>query len=228
MRASELYDEELKMYKVSGSLSGETPELGRANAFTRGWLEHESIWLHMEYKYLLEMLKNGFYDDFFRDFESALIPFQPESRYGRSVLENCSFLASSANPDPATHGRGFVARLSGATAEFLDIWQTMFFGAKPFDTADGQLRLTLVPALPKRLIPEDGAVSAMFLGRTMDTYQLPQRETVTPETHRAKAYHLTDEKGITRTVTGESLHEQDALCVREGRVASIRVELEKR
>lgn len=228
VRASELYDEELKMYKVSGNLSGETPELGRANAFARGWLEHESIWLHMEYKYLLEMLKNGFYDDFFRDFESALIPFQPESRYGRSVLENCSFLASSANPDPATHGRGFVARLSGATAEFLDIWQTMFFGAKPFDMADGQLRLTLVPALPKRLIPEDGAVSAMFLGRTMVTYQLPQRETVTPETHRARAYHLTDETGNIRTVCGEHLHEQDALCVREGRVASIRVELEKR
>lgn len=33
--------------------------------FTPGWLENESIWLHMEYKYLLELIRNGMYEEFF-------------------------------------------------------------------------------------------------------------------------------------------------------------------
>lgn len=222
-----LYDQELRMYKVSADLSGETPELGRANGFTRGWLEHESIWLHMEYKYLLELLKNGFYDRFFEDFSHALIPFQPPERYGRSVLENCSFLASSANPDPSTHGRGFVARLSGATAEFLEMWQTLFFGVSPFEQIEGNLKLRLSPTLPSRLVTKDGSVSAMFLGHTLVTYHLPACESATPDTHRAARYRLTAD-GQTRVVEGEALSARDADAVREGRVTSIDVELVRR
>ena len=222
-----LYDPKLRMYKVSADLSGETPELGRANGFTRGWLEHESIWLHMEYKYLLELLKNGFYDRFFEDFSGALIPFQPPERYGRSVLENCSFLASSANPDPSTHGRGFVARLSGATAEFLEMWQTLFFGVSPFEQTESGLRLRLSPTLPSHLVTKDGCVSAMFLGHTLVTYHLPARESVTPDTHRAARYRLTAD-GQTRVVEGEALGERDAAAVREGRFASIDVDLVRR
>jgi len=227
VRGGPLYDRELQMYKVSADLSDETPELGRANGFTRGWLEHESIWLHMEYKYLLELLKNGFYDRFFEDFSHALIPFQPPERYGRSVLENCSFLASSANPDPSTHGRGFVARLSGATAEFLEMWQTLFFGVSPFVQTESGLSLRLSPTLPSRLIAEDGRVSAMFLGHTLVTYHLPARESVTPDTHRAARYRLTAD-GQTRVVEGEALDARDAAAVREGRFASIDVELVRR
>ena len=223
VRSSSLWDEKLHMYKVSADLSGETPELGRANAFTRGWLEHESIWLHMEYKYLLEMLKNGFYDTFFEAFSDALIPFQPSERYGRSILENSSFLASSANPDPGTHGRGFVARLSGATAEFLEMWQTMFFGAKPFEMKDGMVVLSLKPALPARLIPDHGVVSAMFLGCTQVVYHFPASETITPDTHSPSHYLLCRHDGTETEIRASYISNQDALDVRNGKIRTIHV-----
>lgn len=53
------------MYKVNGSLEQASYELGRACAFTPGWLENESVWLHREYKYLLELLRSGMYGEFF-------------------------------------------------------------------------------------------------------------------------------------------------------------------
>lgn len=71
VRGSALYDRELKMYRVNTSLSDASFELGRAVAFTPGWLENGSIWLHMEYKYLLEMLRAGLYAAFFEDFRNA-------------------------------------------------------------------------------------------------------------------------------------------------------------
>lgn len=223
VKNSSLWDDKLHMYKVSADLSKETPELGRANAFTRGWLEHESIWLHMEYKYLLEMLKNGFYDLFFEAFSDTLIPFQPAQRYGRSLLENSSFLASSANPDPTTHGRGFVARLSGATAEFLDMWQTMFFGRQPFSFANGKLTLRLSPALPARLIPEDGVVRAMFLGHTEVIYHLPDQTSITPNTHCASEYRLIEASGQERQIVSCVLCGTDAEDVRRGKYQAIHV-----
>lgn len=223
--ASGLYDEKLKMYKVCTDLSAETPELGRANAFTRGWLEHESVWLHMEYKYLLELIKNGFYDRFLEDFENALIPFQPEERYGRSVIENCSFLASSANPDPEIHGRGFVARLSGATAEFLDMWQRMFFG-EPFAITDGSLRLWLCPTLPARL--NHGEVCAMFLGHTPVTYHLPENEAVTPENHQPVCYRLLKHDGKEEIIQAHCLGEPYASAARSGQYSAIHVEIQRK
>ncbi len=45
---------------------------------------------------------------------------------------NHPFIASSVNPDPLTHGRGYVARLSGSTAEMLSIWFIMMAGDKVF------------------------------------------------------------------------------------------------
>ncbi|MBN1268819.1 MAG: cellobiose phosphorylase, partial [Kiritimatiellae bacterium] len=54
VRASGLFDRKLRMYKVNESLEKQPMEIGRTKIFSRGWLENESIWLHMEYKYLLE------------------------------------------------------------------------------------------------------------------------------------------------------------------------------
>lgn len=76
--------------------------------------------------------QSGLYDQFARDLRTAAVPFLDPVRYGCSPLESVSFLASSANPDPAVWGRGFVAQLSGSTAEFLQIWQLMFFGPNLF------------------------------------------------------------------------------------------------
>jgi hypothetical protein len=36
------------MYKVNAPVEGESHEIGRCRALTPGWLENESICLHME------------------------------------------------------------------------------------------------------------------------------------------------------------------------------------
>ncbi|MFX1548054.1 MAG: cellobiose phosphorylase, partial [Promethearchaeota archaeon] len=121
-RDSRLFDQKLKMYKLNESLDKQPIDIGRAKAFTAGWLENESIWLHMQYKFLLEVLKQGLYNEFFSDFKNIIIPFLNPEVYGRNLTENSSFIVSSAFIDENLHGTGFYARLSGATAEFLHIW----------------------------------------------------------------------------------------------------------
>ncbi len=197
LKKSPLFDRKLKMYKVNADLSQETYQIGRTRIFPRGWLENESIWLHMEYKYLLELLRCGLYDEFFEMLPEILVPFQDPDRYGRSLLENSSFIVSSAHADPALHGRGFVARLSGSTAEVLSIWLWMNAGTNPFQWNAGQkLTLALRPALagwlfstePKQVGGGNPAGSGrglrlprhtyafMFLGSTLVVYHNPARK----------------------------------------------------
>jgi hypothetical protein len=148
-KKSDLYDKELKMFKVNASLDKVTKDIGRARAFTSGWLENESVWLHMEYKFILELLRKGLYEEFFTEFKNVLVPFQPPERYGRSILENSSFIVSSAFPDKSLHGNGFVARLSGSTAEFITMWLWMNVGRNPFRLdANNNLVAGFTPALP--------------------------------------------------------------------------------
>jgi len=66
VKESPLYDRKLKMYKVNAPLETLSMDVGRARAFTPGWLENVSIWLHMEYKYLLEVLRAGLLKNFLR------------------------------------------------------------------------------------------------------------------------------------------------------------------
>jgi hypothetical protein len=145
---SSLYDQALMMYKLNECLHEWPHEIGRARTFTRGWFENESIWLHMSYKYLVEILRVGLYEEFFEDARTMLVPFMNPEVYGRSILENSSFLASSACPDPKARGRGFVARLSGSTAEFIHIWLLLTVGDRPFYQEDGKLCFGLKPVLP--------------------------------------------------------------------------------
>ena len=161
---SALYDRKLGMYRVNEALDRSQLELGRAAAFTPGWLENGSVWLHMEYKYLLELLKGGLHEEFFREFRRCGVPFLNEAVYGRSTTENVSFIVSSLNPDERLHGRGFVARLSGSTAEFLQMWQLMFFGPKPFKAGENGIELDLRPAIPEYLIDETLTLEATFAG----------------------------------------------------------------
>ena len=219
---SGLYDKKLHMYKVNASLSGVSYEAGRALAFTPGWLENESVWLHMEYKYLLELLKNGLYPEFAEAFRDAAIPFLDPEVYGRSPLENSSFIASSANPDPAIHGRGFVARLSGSTAELLHIWQVMFFGKTPFFLEDGQLRLRFDPFVPDYLMDKAGSVEAVFLGKTKVVYHTRQEALVPGETVPYR-YVLTSADGMKAQEDGSVLSEAAALSVRRGDILRIDV-----
>jgi hypothetical protein len=102
----------------------------------------------MDYKYLLELLRCELYEEYYETFREVLIPFMDAQRYGRSTLENSSFIVSSAHEDQALHGQGFVARLSGSTAEFIHMWLLMNVGKNPFTlSAKGELVFALKPVL---------------------------------------------------------------------------------
>lgn len=148
VRNSPLLDKKLQMYKMNECLERCPPEIGRARTFSRGWFENESIWLHMSTKYLLELVSHGLYEQFYSDAKTMLVPFMDPKVYGRSILENSSFIAPSVCPDPQARGRGFIARLSGTTAEFIHIWLLLTVGKQPFKMQDGQLCFSLQPALP--------------------------------------------------------------------------------
>lgn len=220
---SDLYDRKLSMYKICQSLASTSYEIGRIRAFSPGWLENESIWVHMEYKYLLALLESGSYDVFFRDFHTMAIPFLNAESYGRSTTENSSFIASSAATDMGTHGRGYVARLSGSTAEFISIWQQMLFGKKPFRLTEGQLELSLQPAIPSYLIPEDGTLSAMFLGVTKLTYHLSGVTHLIPEHYHITRYRLQYADGAKEQFEYERLPGVAARRVRAGDVKELHV-----
>lgn len=154
---SGLRDDGLKMYTISANLKGQSFDMGRMMAFSPGWLENESIWLHMSYKYYLQLLRGKLYEQFFSEMKGGgMLPFMDPDVYGRSLMECSSFLASSAFSDPARHGRGFAARLSGSTAEFMTIWFLMFVGPEPFFlNKNGKLEMQLVPALPSWLFEDE-------------------------------------------------------------------------
>ena len=150
LKKSPLYDKKLKMYRLNASLKNEPLEIGRSRVFISGWLENESIWLHMEYKYLLEVLKCGLYEEFFNDFYNCGICFLDPGDYGRSILENSSFIVSSAYPDKNLWKKGFVARLTGATVELLNIWILLCLGKQPFFIdKEGKLCIKFSPILKK-------------------------------------------------------------------------------
>jgi hypothetical protein len=169
VRSSNIYDHELQFYKTSEFLDNESNDIGRGRSFTKGWQERESNFLHMTYKYLYGLLKAGMYKEFFTDIKTNLTIFMDPVVYGRSTLENSSFIASSINPDPFVRGQGYVARLSGSTAEMISIWAYMMMGARPFQLDQGELTLTLQPKITKEFFL-DGKVEFTFLGKVKVTY----------------------------------------------------------
>ena len=168
IKESNIYDHELKFYKTSEFLDDESNEIGRGRSFTKGWQERESNFLHMSYKYLVGVLKAGLYDEYYKEIETNLTCFMDPAVYGRSTLENSSFIATSINPDPYVRGQGYVARLSGSTAEMLSLWTLMMFGKKVF-TYDSELTLNLKPLLHKKFF-KDGEVSFKLFGKVKVTY----------------------------------------------------------
>lgn len=225
VKQSDLYDAKLSMYKVNASLANASYELGRAKAFTPGWLENESIWLHMEYKYLLELLKSGMYEEFFADFHKAAVPFMDEAVYGRSIYENSSFIASSENPDSGCHGKGFVARLSGSTVEFLNMWLIMMFGKMPFIVEDGELILNPEPSLPSYLVEENGTVEAVFLGKTKVVYHIGEKKDYIPGAYQVTECTLEYGNGSMLHMGQAQLKGKLARDVRDGIVKEMHITL---
>ena len=242
IRSSGLYDKKLQMYKVNESLNDQPHEIGRTRTFSPGWFENESVWLHMEYKYMLEMLRNKLYEEFYSDFKKVFVPFFDPNIYGRSILENSSFICSSANPDPSLHGNGFVARLSGATAEFIHILLVMTIGEKPFNlTPAGELKLELNPALPSWLFTGETkriklilngkqeelefpaeSFSFMFLGEIMVTYLNESlRDTFGENGVKPDSYEVIDAEGISQFFKADEMKGEIAEKIRDRKIERI-------
>lgn len=243
---SQVYDQKLEMYKSCAPLKDEPLELGRIRAYAPGWIENESIYTHMEYKWLIELLRSGLYEEFYRDVKNVLVPFLDPETYGRSILEGSSFIVSSAFPDESFHGRGFQPRLSGVTAEMLHIWTIMVAGENPFQLDNGELKLKLCPILPSWLftremvtreyydkngmvgeveIPEN-AFAFKFLGKTLVIYHNEDRkDTFGEDRAKTKSYQLEYYNGDKKTINEDTLGAPIAKDVREGKVKQIDVVL---
>ena len=219
--ASDLYDRALKMLRVNASLAGEGHAIGRARAFTPGWLENQSIWTHMAFKYLLELQRAGLHAEFFDLLRAHLPAFMDPDRYGRSPLENSSFLASSAHPDPALWGRGFVARLSGPTAEFLSMWVGMTSGQQPFRLRAGALELRLQPALPGWLFDPRGDFTFRFLDRCDITVHNPARVDTWQPGVKVDHVRLETREGEVIALAGGVIPAPYAVRTRDGEITRI-------
>lgn len=189
---SELFDKKVGMYKTSVPLDNESIEIGRIRSFTPGWQERESIFMHMHYKYIYGILLSKQYDNFYKEFPRAILPFRDEVEYGRSILEHSSFIASSVNPDESIVGRGFVARLSGSTAEALSIWLSLIVGEKWFSiNDDDELMFEFDPILNGDLFAENGEFAYKLFSKTNVKYINPKRlNTYKGTTANAKISHM--------------------------------------
>ena len=224
VKNSALWDRKLEMYKVNADLASASFEIGRAHAFTPGWLENESVFTHMAYKYLLEELRGGLYERFARDIKTQLVPFMDENVYGRSLLENSSFIASSANPDPVIHGKGFVCRLSGSTAEFLSMWHIMMHGEKPFCAEEGQLVFRPRPVLPAVLTEGRNEISCVLFANTRLCYRVTPGRDHFPGGYDTGSITVLFRDGTRQEYTG-SVPGTGAERIRRGEAKEIRVEL---
>lgn len=238
LRRSPVFDKNLDMYKLNECLAECPAEIGRARTFTRGWFENESIWMHMSYKYLFELLRLGLFEEFYEDAKTMLVPFMNPEVYGRSVLENSSFIASSANPDKNVWGQGFVARLSGSTAEFIHIWLLMTAGKRPFFIKDGKLGFRLSPALPGQWFTKDkktvqwnsqtveideNSFACTLLGTILLVYHNNSRKDTFGENGVKPVTFILDEKD---TVEASSLDSELAEKIRNREIQRIDVWLE--
>jgi hypothetical protein len=227
VKASGLRDENLRMYYLSASLKGQTFDMGRQVSFAPGWLENQSIWMHMSYKYYLQLLRNGLYEQFWDEYKGGgILPFMDPEVYGRSLMECSSFITSSAFPDPSIVGEGFLPRLSGSTAEFMDIWKNMFLGNNLFSlNEDGAVVMEFNPALPTWLFedPDSGedptydkdgnhTIAFKLFGTIPVTYHNPGGKSIygTPP----KSYKITTSEGVSK-VDGPVVPTKMAIAIRK-------------
>ncbi|MDF1567456.1 MAG: hypothetical protein RQ801_00250 [Spirochaetaceae bacterium] len=196
---SPLFDRTLGMYVLNAPLEHQPQTIGRAKAFPEGWLENGSVWLHMEYKYLLELLRSGDGSLFWNTAKRCLVPFLDAVRYGRSPYENSSFIASSRYPVEASRGRGFIGRLSGATAEYLTMWSEFLLGEQPFFLMDGELNFQPKPVLPGDMFRDDGTLKFRLFGDTEIVYRNPKRRDLLSDSRRYLQSIITTKDGVDKT-----------------------------
>ncbi|NQT21843.1 MAG: hypothetical protein HQ579_00210, partial [Candidatus Omnitrophica bacterium] len=161
--------------------------------------------------------------------------------YGRSILENSSFIVSSEFFDKELHGGGFIARLTGATTEFLHILRVMNLGETPFTLVNGKLSFKPEPVLRKDLftknsqniefyfkngkkkvkLPKDSYAFSIFTN-TLLIYNNPKKKnTFGKNAVRVLQFTVREISGKESVVEGPYLKEPFASALREGRIDSI-------
>jgi hypothetical protein len=174
IKASGLYDPELHFYKTCAPIDDAPFEIGRVHAFTKGWLERECNFLHMDYKYLLGLLEAGLYSDFYDEIKTNWVVAMDPYVYGRNPVEASSFIVPTCNPDKSKHGRGYFARLTGANAEFLNMFVLLFAGDPIYSYEDGVLHFHLSPKMSKDFFDEKGDASFLLFGKVVVRYHNPK------------------------------------------------------
>lgn len=242
VRRCALFDATLGMFRLNVPLGDDALDLGRIGVFNYGWLENGSIFLHMHYKLVLEMVRCGLLAEFHGQIERLLVAFRDPVEYRRNPTECSSFLVSSGfEIDPRQHGRGCVARLSGATVELLHLWIHLFLGPAPFVLENGRLLFRPRPALGRafftateervapfgieEIVPAGSAACAL-LGSTLLVYQNPSRQDCFgPDAVAPSRFHLYGrDEGVT-VVEGAHLESPEAEALRRGRYRRVDVVL---
>lgn len=217
IKKTDVYDKKLKIYKTCADIDNAPFEIGRVHAFTKGWLERECDFLHMTYKHLLGLLKAGYYKEFYKECKVNLVFNMNPYVYGRSPIESSSFIVPTCNPDSKLHGQGFFARLTGANAEFLDMYNTMIFGSNLFIYENNTLKLNLDPKLDKSFFKEDGTFTFKLLNMIKVTYINP---------NHINAY---DKKKVTYIINEkkyDSIEGELAYKIRQGEIKELSLIIE--
>jgi hypothetical protein len=169
------------------------------------------------------MLKAGLYERYYEELPSTMIAFRDPKEYGRSILENSSFLASSSNPNEQIHGRGYVSRLSGSTTEAISIWIRMFMGDKLFSYENGELKIEFNPKLVNWLFDDKGEAAFTLLSKCKVTYHNPSRKsTFGTDAANVQRIVITDTK---EEVLGNVLSGEMAKRIRNGEIKELSVYL---
>ena len=213
---SGLRDQKLGFYKTCDDIEDAPFEIGRVHAFTKGWLERECNFLHMCYKYLLGLLKAGLYERFYEEMKINFVYNMDPYVYGRSPIENSSFIVPTCNPNTRMHGQGQFARLTGANAEILDMFFIMFLGEKAFSFENGVLKFTPSPKLSKEFFDENNKVSYPLFSKCIVAIHNPQR--IDLYNHNKYVYVI-DGKQY------DSIQGQLAEDLRNGKISALRMEV---
>ena len=216
IKKSDLRDQKLGIYKTCADIEGAPFEIGRVHAFSKGWLERECDFLHMTYKYLLGLLKAGLYKEFYEEMKVNFVCFMDPSIYGRSPIENSSFVVPTCNLNKDMHGQGQFARLTGANAEVLDMFYLMFLGEKAFSYENNKLVFSPSPKLSKEFFDKNDEVSFPLFKDVIITYHNPK--------------HLDCFKGVKLIyeVNGKKydvIKGQLALDIRDAKVKKVNIEV---
>lgn len=219
IKQSDLYDKEFHFYKTAEKLDDAPFEIGRVHAFTKGWLERECNFLHMSYKYLLGLLMGGYTDEFYHEIKTNWTLNMDPKVYGRNPLEASSFVVPTCNPDKSKHGQGFFARLSGANAEFLNMYVLLFAGKKIFSYENNELSFHLKPLLSNEFFNKNNEASFLLFGSARIIYRKDTDVDLLKDGYSLK--YLIKGKEYDR-VTGKV-----ASSIREGKIKKIIVEIHK-